>query len=72
MSNRGNNLLLKLLQFRSVSFQCFSDGICSLYLTLLDPLEVFLSVLQGQVSIVSYVENEKYHEALGDTLAKDI
>lgn len=22
MSNRGNNLLLKLLQFRSVSFQC--------------------------------------------------
>lgn len=23
MSNRGNNLLLKLLQFRSVSFQCF-------------------------------------------------
>lgn len=69
MSNRGNNLLLKLLQFRSVSFQCFSDGIRSLYLTLLDPLEVFLSVLQGQVS---YVENEKYHEALGDTLAKDV
>lgn len=69
MSNRGNNLLLKLLQFRSVSFQCFSDGIRLLYLTLLDPLEVFLSVLQGQVS---YVENEKYHEALGDTLAKDV
>lgn len=34
MSNRGNNLLLKLLQFRSVSFQCFSDRICSLYLTM--------------------------------------
>lgn len=39
-------------------------------MTLLDPLEVPLSAIQGQVSIVSRVEREYYHEAMGDMLVK--